>query len=113
MGLVDMKEKITKILGGFLERNKECIVEAYISNSVTSHIIGRMYVTTDRVFKADDKGFTLEWDNKQDIVFNNFSLLYDEILACYEEVDEYDQEMIFVILKCGVSIDFGCIGMTM
>lgn len=113
MGLVDMKEKVIKTLGEFLDRNKEYIVEAYISNPVTSYIIGRMYVTTDRVFKTDDKGFTLEWGNRQDIVFNNLSIPYDEILACYNEVDEYDQEMIFVILKCGVSIDFECVGMTM
>ena len=111
MGLIDVKEKVTKTLGGFLDRNKEYIVEAYISNTVTSHIIGRMYVETDRTFKTDDKGFTLEWDNKQDIAYNNLSVLYDDILACYDETDEYDQQMIFVILKCGVSIDFGCCGM--
>lgn len=111
MGLIDVKEKVTKTLGGFLDRNKEYIVEAYISNTVTSHIIGRMYVATDRTFKTDDKGFTLEWDNKQDIAYNNLSVLYDDILACYDETDEYDQQMIFVILKCGISIDFGCCGM--
>ena len=104
-------EKIIKTLGEFLDRNKEYIVEAYISNPVTNHIIGRMYVATDRTFKTDDKGFTLEWDNKQDIAYNNLSVLYDDILACYDETDEYDQQMIFVILKCGISIDFGCCGM--
>lgn len=112
MGFIDVREKVIKTLGGFLERNKEYIIDAYISNPVTNHIIGRMYVATDRAFKTDDRGFTLEWDNKQDIVFNNLSIPYDDILACYNEVDEYDQEMIFVILKCGVSIDFGCCGTT-
>mgnify|MGYP007033168571 CR=1 FL=1 len=111
MGLIDVKEKVIKTLGEFLERNKEYIVEAYISNPVTNHIIGRMYVATDRTFKTDDKGFTLEWDNKQDIAYNNLSVSYDDILACYDETDEYDQQMIFVILKCGISIDFGCCGM--
>ena len=33
MGLIDVKEKVTKTLGGFLDRNKEYIVEAYISNT--------------------------------------------------------------------------------
>lgn len=113
MGFIDVKERVIKTLGGFLDRNKEYIVEAYISNPVINHIIGRMYIATDRTFKTDDKGFTLEWDNREDIVFNNLSIPYDEILACYNEVDEYDQEMIFVILKCGVSIDFECVGMTM
>ena len=110
MGLIDVKEKVIKTLGEFLDRNKEYIVEVYISNPVTKHIIGKMYAATDRVFKTDDKGFTLEWDNRQGIVFNNFSVPYDEILACYDETDKYDQQMIFVILKCGVSIDFGCCG---
>ena len=111
MGFIDVKEKVIKILGDFLERNKEYIVEAYISNPVTNHIIGRMYVATDRTFKTDDKGFTLEWDNKKDITYNNLSIPYNEILACYDETDEYDQQMIFIILKCGISVDFGCCGM--
>lgn len=111
MGFIDVKEKVIRTLGEFLDKNKEYIVEAYISNTATSHIIGRMYVATDRIFKTDDKGFTLEWNNKQDIAFNNFSVPYDEILACYDETDEYDQQMIFVILKCGVSIDFECCGL--
>lgn len=111
MGLIDVKEKVIKILGDFLDKNKEYIVEAYISNTATSHIIGRMYVATDRTFKTDDKGFTLEWDNKQDITYNDLSISYDDILACYDETDEYDQQMVFVLLKCGVSIDFGCVGL--
>ena len=111
MGLIDVKGRVIKILGEFLDRNKEYIVEAYINNTDTSHIIGRMYVATDRTFKTDDKGFTLELDNKKDITYNNLSVLYDDILACYDETDEYDQQMIFVILKCGISIDFGCCGM--
>lgn len=111
MGLIDMKEKVIKTLGEFLDRNKEYMVGVYISNTITNHIIGRMAITTDRTFKADDKGFTLEWDNSNDIKINIFSVSHDEILACYDEVDEYDQQMVFVILKCGVSIDFECCGM--
>ena len=110
MGLIDVKEKVIKTLNEFLERNKEYIVEAYISNPVTNHIIGRMYVANDRTFKTDDKGFTLEWDNKQDIAYNNLSVSYDDILACYDETDVYDHQLIFVILKCGIFIDFGCCG---
>lgn len=110
MGLIDMKEKINK-LGEFLKRNEKYVVEAYISNPVTNHIIGRMAITTDRTFKANDKGFTLEWDNSNDIKFNNLSVLYDEIMACYDETDEYEKQMIFVILKCGISIDFECCGL--
>ena len=46
----------------------------------------------------------IEWNE------NNFSIPYDKILACYDETDEYEQQMVFVILKCGVSIDFECCG---
>ena len=110
MGLIDMKEKVIKTLGEFLERNKEYTVEVYISNLSTNSIIGKMYITDDPTFKTDDKKVVLEWDNRHDIMLNNISISYDEILACYDEVDEYEQQMVFVILKCGVSIDFGCCG---
>ncbi len=105
MGLIDVKEKVIKTLGEFLDKNEKYVIGAYISNPVTNHIIGRMNVTTDRVFKATEKGITLEWND------NNLFILYDEVLACYDETDEYDQQMVFVVLKCGVSIDFDCIEM--
>lgn len=104
MGLIDLKEKVIKILGEFLGGNEKYVIGVYISDPVSNHIIGRMNVTTDRVFKADDKRITLEWNE------NNFSIPYDKILACYDETDEYEQQMVFVILKCGVSIDFECCG---
>lgn len=102
MGLIDVKEKVIKTLGGFLDGNERYVIGVYISNPVTNHIIGKMNVATDRVFKADDKGILLEWND------NSISILYDEVLACYDETDEYDQQMVFVVLKCGVSIDFEC-----
>ncbi len=105
MGFIDVKEKVIKTLGEFLDKNEKYVIGAYISNPVTNHIIGRMNVTTDRVFKATEKGITLEWND------NNLSIPYDEVLACYDETDEYEQQMVFVILKCGVSIDFDCIEM--
>lgn len=111
MRLIDVKEKVIKTLNEFLERNKEYIVEAYISNPVTNHIIGRMYVATDRTFKTDDKGFTLEWNISDNINFNKFSLQYDEIIACYEEADEYNQQIVHVILRNGIIIEFECVGM--
>lgn len=70
-----------------------------------------MYVTTDRTFKVGDKKFTFEWNNCYDVMFNIFSVPYDEILTCYEEVDEYNQRTVYVLLKCGISIDFECVGL--
>jgi len=104
-------ENIAKTLGEFLDRNKEYIVEVYIRNLSTDNIIGRMYITTDRTIKTNDKKIVLEWDNRRDITLNNLSIPYDEVLACYDEVDEYNQHMVFVILKCGVSIGLECVGM--
>lgn len=110
MGMIDIKEKIIKTLGGFLERNKEYTIEVYMSNLSTNSILGRMYIADKYSFKTDDKKVTLEWDNRHDVALNNISITYDEILACYDEEDEYGQQMVFIILKCGISIDFGCCG---
>lgn len=111
MGMIDIKEKVIKTLGDFLERNKDYTIEVYMSNLSTNSILGQMYITDECSFKTDDKKVTLEWDNRHGVVLNNISLSYDEILSCYEEVDEYNQQTIHVILKCGISIDFGCCGL--
>lgn len=111
MGMIDIKEKVIKTLSEFLERNKEYTIEVYMSNLSTNSILGRMYITDEYSFKKDDKKVTLEWNSRRDITLNNISIAYDEVLACYDEEDEYGQQMVFVILKCGVSIDFGCCGL--
>ncbi|NBH85985.1 hypothetical protein D7X88_17900 [bacterium C-53] len=117
MGLVDMKEKVAKILGGFLERNKNYAVEIYINNVVKNSNIGKIFITSDSVYNADDKGFTLEWDKDEnfDVRYNKFSIPYDEVVACYEETDQEDNlkisETAIVILKNGMEFDFECIGM--
>ena len=106
-----MKEKVDKILGGFLERNKEYAVELYIDNAITNSRLGQVIMTADWTFKADDEKLTLEWNIGTNINFNKFSIQYDEIIACYDEIDKYDQQMVYVVLKNGMTIDFGCIGM--
>lgn len=106
-----MKEKVESILGGFLERNKDYAVELYIDNAVTNKRIGQTFITMDRTFKADDDKFSIKWDISQDINFNKFSLAYDEILACYEETDKYNQQTVYVIFKNGIEFIFECIGM--
>ena len=105
-----MKEKVDKILGDFLERNRNYAVEVYINNAVTNKRVGQVFITMDRTFKADDK-FSIEWDINHDITFNGFSLAYDEILACYEETDKYNQQTVYVIFKNGIEFIFECIGM--
>lgn len=112
-----MKEKVESILGGFLERNREYAIELYINNAVTNSNIGKIFIASDRIYSADDKKFTLKWDKDEnyDVRYNDFSIPYDEIMACYEEIDKDDNlkisETAVVILKNGMELDFGCIGM--
>ena len=81
-----MKEKVESILGGFLERNKEYAVELYINNAVTNSNIGKNLIASDRIYKADDEKLILKWNKDQnyDVRYNDFSIPYDEVMACYE-----------------------------
>lgn len=111
-----MKEKVESTLGGFLERNKDYAVDLYISNAVTNSGIGQIFITSDRTCNADDKKFTLKWnkDENYDVRYNEFSIPYDEIMACYEEIDKNDNlkisETVVIILKNGMEFNFGCCG---
>lgn len=114
-----MKEKVDSILGSFLDRNKEYIVEAYINNGMTDSNIGRIIILTDRIYNAKDKKFMIEWDKdvNSNVRYNNFSLTYEEVMACYEETYKHKNlkiyESVVVILKNGIKIDFECVGMRM
>lgn len=106
-----MKERVDKILGDFLERDRNYAVELYINNAVTNKRLGQVFITMDRTVKTDDDKFRIKWDINQDINFNEFSFTYNEILACYEKADEYDQQTVYVIFKNGMKYVFECIGM--
>jgi len=114
---MEMKEKVDSILGGFLDRNKDYAVELYINNAVADSNMGRIFVTSDRICKVNDKKFILEWnkDEKYNVRYNNFSIPYDEVMACYEEVEKEDKlkitETAVIILKNGMQFDFQCVGM--
>ncbi len=106
-----MKEKVENILGRFLERNKDYAISGYIRNGGSSCIIADFIVPIDREIKTDEKKFILI-SNIDDIkCINSITIPYDEVLACYEERDEYNQQMAYVILKNGIVIDFECVGM--
>ena len=112
-----MKEKLESILGGFLDKNKDYAVEIYINNAVTNNRIGQIFITSDRIYKADDKKITLAWnkDDNYDVRYNEFLIPYDEIMKCYETVEKEDKlkitEAVVVILKNGMEFDFECCGM--
>lgn len=112
-----MKEKVENILGGFLDRNKDYAIELYINNAVSNSNMGKIFITSDRIYETNDKKLTLEWnkDENYDVRYNVFSIPYDEVMSCYEEVDKNDNlkisETAVVILKNGMEFNFGCIGM--
>lgn len=114
-----IKEKMLKTLDEFLNRNKNYAIEAYISNGMTDSNIGQIIIPTDRIYNEKDKKFMIEWnkDVNSNVRYNNLSFPYDEVMACYEEVDSYDElkisESAIVILKNGMKIDFECVGMRM
>lgn len=72
---------------------------------------------SDRTCNTDDKKILLKWnrDKNYDVMYNEFSIPYDEVMACYEEVDKDDNlkisETVVVILKNGMEFSFGCNGM--
>lgn len=106
------KEKIDNILGGFLDKNNQYTIEVYISNGVTNNRIGRLTISTDRVFKTDGNKFTLEWDVNGKERCNTFSFEYEEIMDCYVDHDiEYVAQTAVVLMKNGVKVDFICCGM--
>ena len=112
-----MRERVENILGEFLERNKDYAVKLYINNAVTNSNIGKIIITSDRIYNTDDTKFTLKWnkDENYDVRYDDFSSPYDEVMAYYEEIDKNDNlkisETIVVILKNGMKFSFECIGM--
>lgn len=112
-----MKERVENILGGFFERNKKYAIELYINNAVANSNIGKIFIVSDSIYSADDKKFTLKWnkDENYDVRYNNFSIPYDEVMACYEEADKDGNliisETAVVIFKNGMEFSFCCIGM--
>ena len=108
-----MKERVDKILGGFLERNKEYAISGNISNGISDNPISDFWITIDRRYGSNESVLYLK-SNIGDIKSVIHILVpYDEVLDCYEEKDEYNQQMVHVILKNGMKIDFECVGLRM
>lgn len=107
----EQKDRMLEILSKFLSRNKDYAVEVHIRNNMTDGIIGQIIVTPDRVFKSDDNSCSVEWDIDCGVKFNRFTIPYDEVMACFEETDEYGSQSVNVIMKCGMSVEFSCVGL--
>ena len=83
-----IKESVDRNLGEFLDRNKDYAVELYINNAVTNSRIGQIFITSDRIYEADDKNFILKWnkDDNCDVRYDDFSVPYNEIMKKLEKL---------------------------
>lgn len=104
-----IKEKIEMLLGGFLERNKNYSVNVYIRNGVTGNFMTRLLIPIERNIQLEEKKLLMGW-KVSDVECNELSLMHDEIMDCYEEKDEYNQQMVHVLMKNGMMIEFECCG---
>lgn len=110
---MQMKERVETILGEFLERNKDYAVHVYIRNGVTGNSVADMVIPMDRNAESKREKFLLTGNVGDISCCNSLSLPYDEILCCYEEKDEYNQQMVYIFLKNGMEIEFDCVGLSL
>lgn len=101
------KEKFSKVLNDFLTRNEEYAIWIYLKNTDTDSFIGRFLAPIGRNYDQNgENGFKVSWNRGYDSV----CISHDEVIACYEERDEYGSQTVHVIMKYGVIIDFECCG---
>lgn len=105
-----MKEKVERILDGFLERNKEYAISGDISNGISGNSVSDFWMTIDRQYGSTENTFYLKGNIGDVKSINHIMIPYDEVLDCYEVRDEYNQQMVNVILKNGMKIYFECVG---
>lgn len=108
-----MKEKVESILDGFLDRNRDYAISGNVSNGISGNPISDFLFPIDRQYGSTESVFYLKGNMGDIKSVNCVSIPYDEVLDCYEEKDEYNQQMIYLILKNGMRIDFECVGMRM
>lgn len=104
------KEKVDKILSGFSDRNREYSISGCIRNYVSGSVFSSFLIPIDRKTETNAKKFSFRSGMSDIENVNSISIPYDEVLNCYEERDEYNQQMVYVILKNDMRIDFECVG---
>lgn len=109
-GIDSAKEKVDNILGGFLERNREYAISGNISNGISGNPVSDFLFPIDRQYGSTESVLYLKGNVEDVKSVNRVSIPYDEVMVCYEERDEYNQQMVYVILKNGMRIDFECVG---
>lgn len=101
------KEKFSKTLNDFLTRNEEYAIQIYLKNTDTDSFIGRFLAPIGRNYDQNEKnGF----DVSRNSGYDSLCISHNDVIACYEEKDEYGSQTVHVIMKCGVTTDFECVG---
>ena len=108
-----MRQKVESILGGFLERNKEFAVSGYIRNGMSGNTMSDFLLSIDRKVELNEKKLLVKSSIGDMKYVNSISVPHDDVLACFEEVDEYNQQMVYVILKNSMVIEFECVGLVL
>ena len=101
------KEKFSKTLNDFLTRNEEYAIQIYLKNTDTDSFIGRFLAPIGRNYDQNGEGgFKVSWNKGYD----SLCISHNEVIACYQEKDEYGSQTVHLIMKYGVTIDFECCG---
>ena len=105
------KEKVIQIFESFFGRNSNYVVYAYLKNGITGNNIANMNLKNREI--EEREGFLrVSWDENKHlgIYMHNFSIHYDEVVSCYEEIDEYGSQSVRVIFQNGIIVNFECCG---
>ena len=91
-GIDSAKEKVDNILGGFSDRNREYSISGCIRNGIGGNAIASFLIPIDRKIGSNERKFFLRsgMDGIKNV--NDITIPYDEVLDCYEERDEYNQQ---------------------
>lgn len=105
------KGTVIQIFESFFERNKDYVVYAYLKNGTTGNILANMTLKNSEI-EEKECFLRVSWDENEylGIYMHNFSVHYDEVVSCYEEVDEYGSQSICVVFKNGIVANFECCG---
>jgi hypothetical protein len=106
-----MSEKLSKMLGDFLKRNRNYVIEVYFRNEITGNIIAKTLIF-NKLLKQEKEKFIIG-EHITEFDCTRIFLPYNEIMDCCETRDEYNQQIIYVILKNNIKVEFDCCGMRM
>ena len=94
---------VEKVLGAFLERNKDYVIHAYLRNLTSENILADFLISNWRT-EEKDRYYKIIWDE------DYIAISYADVVKCYEMTDEFGQQSVHVFLGGGIRIEFECCG---